>query len=284
MNDFGVASGAAGRGELARNPGGSVDSVPAREQRRPVIGLTTYLQRAQTGVWDVRAGFLPAVYFEAVGMAGGLPVLLPPQPVDDATADRLLDGLDGLIITGGRDVDPGVYGSSRHPATDDPVADSRTRDRFEFALLHAALRRRLPVLGICRGAQVLNVALGGTLHQHLPDVLGHTRHQQGNAVFSTSSIATVAGTRVRALVGAVTEAQCYHHQAIDRLGDGLIVSASDTDGVIEAIEIDARQHPGRWVVAVQWHPEERLDDLRLFAGLVEAAAAYVQRRTQAVDA
>jgi putative glutamine amidotransferase len=134
------------------------------------------------------------------------------------------------------------------------------------------------VLGICRGAQVVNAALGGSLHQHLPDVVGHTRHQQGNAVFTTSSITTVPGTRIAALVGPDTEAQCYHHQAIDRLGDGLIVSASATDGVIEAVEMDPVRHPDQWVVAVQWHPEERLDDLRLFAGLVSAATTYATER------
>jgi putative glutamine amidotransferase len=247
---------------------------------RPVIGLTTYLQPAQTGVWDVRASFLPAIYFEGVGLAGGISVLLPPQPVDALIAERVLDGIDGLIITGGRDVDPAAYNSPRHPTTDEPGTDSRTRDAFEFALLQGAVRRGMPVLGICRGAQVLNVALGGTLHQHLPDVVGHTRHQQGNAVFTTSSITTVPGTRVESLVGPTTDAQCYHHQAIDRLGDGLIVSASDADGVIEAVEFDPARHPHSWVVAVQWHPEERLDDLRLFAGLVSAAVGYTTQKTQ----
>ncbi len=119
------------------------------------------------------------------------------------------------------------------------------RDAFEFALLRGAVRRGIPVLGICRGAQVLNVALGGTLHQHLPDVLGHTHHQQGNAVFATSSIRTVPGTRVAALIGESSDAQCYHHQAIDQLGDGLIVSAQDADGVIEAVELDPAQNPAR---------------------------------------
>ncbi|AFM16803.1 putative glutamine amidotransferase [Mycolicibacterium chubuense NBB4] len=250
----------------------------ASDAVRPVIGLTTYLQQAQTGVWDVRASFLPAIYFEGVGMAGGIPVLVPPQPAGDPIAHRVLDGLDGLIITGGRDVDPAAYGGHRHRATDVPDADSRTRDAFELALLRAALRRGVPVLGICRGAQVLNVALGGTLHQHLPEVVGHTRHQQGNAVFTTSAISTVAGTKVAALVGAATDAQCYHHQAVDRLGDGLIVSASDADGVIEAVEMDPARYPQHWVVAVQWHPEERLDDLRLFAGLVGAAATYATEK------
>jgi putative glutamine amidotransferase len=237
-------------------------------QVRPVLGLTTYLQQAQTGVWDVRASFLPAIYLDGVTLAGGIATLLPPQPVDDEIAARVLDGLDGLVITGGRDVDPSAYGQRAHPTTDEPACD---RDAFEFALVRGALARRLPILGICRGAQVLNVALGGTLHQHLPDVVGHPRHQAGNAVFTTSSVRTVPGTRLAALIGDSSDAQCYHHQAIDRLGAGLIVSAQDgVDGVIEAVEM-----PGQdFVLAVQWHPEERLDDLRLFAAVVEAAGAY----------
>jgi len=244
---------------------------------RPVLGLTTYLQQAQSGVWDIRASFLPAIYIDGVNMAGGVSMLLPPQPVDGRIVDRVLDGIDGLIVTGGRDVDPATYGQRPHPATDQPAAENRQRDAFELALFEGAVRRRMPVLGICRGAQVVNVALGGTLHQHLPDVLGHTGHQQGNAVFSTSLVRTVPGTRLAALIGESSDAQCYHHQAIDKLGHGLIVSAQDADGVIEAVEI-----PGRhFVVAVQWHPEERLDDLRLFAAVVEAAAAYATGRVNA---
>jgi putative glutamine amidotransferase len=244
---------------------------------RPLVGLTTYLQKAQTGVWDVRASFLPAIYFEGVGLAGGISVLLPPQPVDAAIAERVLDALDGLIVTGGRDVDPATYGQTPHSATDEANEDNRLRDAWEFELLSGAIRRGLPVLGICRGAQVVNVALGGTLHQHLPEVVGHSDHQKGNAVFSTSSIRTVPGTRVAALIGESSDAQCYHHQAIDRLGEGLIVSAQDSDGVIEAVEI-----PGdNFVLAVQWHPEERLDDLRLFAALVEAAATYSREKVTA---
>ncbi|MCV7179055.1 gamma-glutamyl-gamma-aminobutyrate hydrolase family protein [Mycolicibacterium sphagni] len=234
---------------------------------RPVIGLTTYLQQAKSGIWDKNAAFLPGIYIEGVGLAGGIATLLPPQPVDADIAAQVLDGIDGLIITGGRDVDPSAYGHDPHPTTDEP---DRGRDAWEFALVSAALRRHLPVLGICRGAQVLNVALGGTLHQHLPDIVGHTYHQQGNAVFGTSAIRTVAGSRLAGLIGESTNAQCYHHQAIDRLGDGLVISAVDGDGVIEAVEI-----PGHdFVLAVQWHPEETLDDLRLFAGVVEAARTY----------
>jgi putative glutamine amidotransferase len=241
---------------------------------RPVLGLTTYLQQAQTGIWDVRASFLPAIYFEGVNLAAGVAVLLPPQPVDAEVAARVLDGLDGLIITGGRDIDPASYGQHRHPATDEAVGDTRMRDAFEFELVRGAMRRGMPVLGICRGAQVINVALGGTLHQHLPDLIGHTHHQQGNAVFATSAVRTVPGTRLASLIGESSDAQCYHHQAIDKLGDGLIVSAQDADGVVEAVEI-----PGdNFVLAVQWHPEERLDDLRLFAAAVQAAAAYATQK------
>lgn len=242
-----------------------------------MLGLTTYLQQVQTGVWDVRAKYLPAGYVEGVNLAGGVAVLLPPQPLlapqpPPSPADRVLDGLDGLVITGGRDVDPAAYGQQPHPATDAPRDDDRLRDAWEFELLKGAIRRGIPVLGICRGAQVLNVALGGTLHQHLPDVLGHTHHRRGNAEFSTSAVHTVPGTRLAAVIGDHSDAQCYHHQAIDRLGDGLVVSARDSDGVIEAVE-----DPDRWVLAVQWHPEERLDDLRLFAAVVDAAATYATR-------
>lgn len=136
------------------------------------------------------------------------------------------------------------------------------------------MARGIPVLGVCRGAQVLNTALGGTLHQHLPDVIGHTHHQKGDAVFGTSDVRTVSGTRLASLIGESSDAQCYHHQAIDRLGEGLVVSARDTDGVIEAVEV-----PGEaFVLGVQWHPEERLDDLRLFRAVVEAARTYATER------
>lgn len=237
----------------------------------PVIGMTTYLQQAQTGVWDVRASFLPQIYFDGLTRAGGIAVLLPPQPVDADIADRVLDRVDGLVITGGPDVDPARYDQERHPATNEPPVE---RDAWEFALLEGALRRGIPVLGVCRGAQVLNTALGGTLHQHLPEVIGHTHHQKGNAVFGTSAVRTVPGTRLAALIGESSDAQCYHHQAIDRLGAGLVVSARDTDGVVEAVEL-----PGaHFVLGVQWHPEEDLDDLRLFTAVVDAARTYATER------
>lgn len=237
----------------------------------PIVGLTTYLQQASSGVWNVPASFLPAYYLNGVTMAGGIATLLPPQSPSDRIVGRVLSGIDGLIVTGGSDVNPSSYGQVRHYTTDNPALD---RDAWEFALVRGAIARRLPLLGICRGAQVLNVALGGTLHQHLPDILQHTRHQAGSAVFSTTSINTVAGTRVAQLVGEAHEAQCYHHQAIAGLGEGLIVSARDGEGVIEAIEGDPLMYPKSWIVAVQWHPEQTLHDLSLFEGLVEAARVH----------
>ncbi len=239
---------------------------------RPIIGLTTYLDQAQSGIWNVRAGFLPVGYFQGVTLAGGIAVLLPPQPADSAIAARVLDSVDGLVITGGKDLDPATYGQPPHPNADEPGPD---RDAWEFALLREALNRTLPVLGICRGAQVLNVALGGTLHQHLPDVIGHGGHRVGNAVFATLPVRTVPGTRLAALIGESADAKCYHHQGIAELGAGLVVSGWDADGVIEAIE---RPGPG-FVLAVQWHPEESLDDLRLFAAVVDAARSHAADKT-----
>ena len=238
---------------------------------RPVVGLTSYLEQVRTGIWDVAAGYLPADYFEGVVMAGGIAVLLPPQPVDPEVAGRLMDSLDALVITGGYDLDPAHYDQEPHPATDAPRTD---RDAWELALLRGALDRGLPVLGICRGAQLLNVAFGGTLHQHLPDVLGHNGHRAGNGVFSRLPVRTVAGTRLAALIGECVDAPCYHHQAIDKVGDGLVVSAMDPDGVVEAVEM-----PGEaFALAVQWHPEKSLDDLRLFKAVVEAARSHAVTR------
>ncbi|MGZ4530711.1 MAG: gamma-glutamyl-gamma-aminobutyrate hydrolase family protein [Mycobacterium sp.] len=237
---------------------------------RPVVGLTSYLERVQTGIWDMPAGYLPADYFRGVVMAGGAAVLLPPQPAEPETVGSVLDSLHALVITGGYDLDPAAYGQQPHPTTDQPRA---ARDAWEFALLRGALDRGLPVLGICRGAQVLNVALGGTLHQHLPDVLGHDGHRAGNGVFTRLPVRTVAGSRLAALVGESTAAPCYHHQAIDKVGEELVVSAWDPDGVVEALELLG----DRFVLAVQWHPEQSLDDLRLFAAIVDAARSYAVR-------
>ena len=241
-------------------------SVSSGAVAPPVIGLTTYRQQARSGVWDVPASFLPAVYLEGVTRTGGIAVLLPPQPVDGAIAEQVIGRLDGLILTGGKDVDPAAYGQQPHPATEEPANE---RDEWEFALLRAALDRRVPVLGICRGPQVINVALGGTLHQHLPDVLGHSGHRVADATFASHTAQIAAGSRLNRLLGESIQTRCYHHQAIDQLGTGLVASAR-CDGIVEGIESAGKD----FVVGVQWHPEENLDDLRLFAALVEAARIY----------
>ncbi len=245
---------------------------------RPIIGLTTYLQRAQTGVWDTKAAYLPHVYLDAVTRAGGIAVLLPPQPVDDAIAARVLEGIDGLIVTGGRDVDPARYGQPPHPETDPPGTE---RDDWELALLQGAIARELPFLGICRGAQVLNVALGGTLHQHLPDVIGSTKYQLGNAEFATVGVRVEEASTVGRMVqGDDLTVEVYHHQAIDLVAPGLRVTARSQDGVIEAVELDSVP----FGVGVQWHPEQTPEDLRLFAGLVEAAREYRRTVAEPVEA
>ena len=235
---------------------------------KPVIGLTTYKQRAQTGVWDVTAAFLPAVYFEAVQRAGGIPVLLPPQPADPEVVGRVLDGVDGIIITGGADVDPARYGQDARPETDAPQLE---RDAWEDALLTVAIDRELPFLGICRGMQVLNVNRGGSLHQHVPDVVGDDRFRIGNGEFAGHTVATEPGSELDALVGARLPVKSYHHQALDAVGSGLRVTARTDDGIAQAVELEGVP----FGLAVQWHPEEdAVEDARLFAGLVDAARNY----------
>jgi len=245
---------------------------------RPVIGLTSYLEQAQTGVWDLPASFLPKIYFEAVTDAGGIAVLLPPQPVDSEIATSIISGLDGLILTGGKDVDPARYGQQPHPTTDVPRKD---RDAFEDALLCAAIEQNVPFLGICRGAQMLNVTLGGTIIQHLPDVIGSARYSAGGGIFLVNDVAVEPGSTLAALLGGddSVAVKSYHHQAIDQLAEGLVVTARGDDGVIQAVELPSVD----FGVAVQWHPEEDAkEDARLFRGIVEAAAAYRQKQLQAV--
>jgi putative glutamine amidotransferase len=246
--------------------------------RRPVIGLTTYLEQAKQGVWDVRAAFLPQQYFDAVTASGGIAVLLPPQQAPDAAAPVVLDGLDGLILTGGLDVQPELYGAERHPLTDPARPD---RDAWELALFRAAEARRMPVLAICRGLQLVNVARGGTLHQHLPEALGTDRYRIGGGVFATNEVVVDGASRLAALVGAGQVAvHSYHHQAIDRLGEGLVVTAQTDDGLPQAVESNGEGY----LVGVQWHPEENTEDRRLFAGLVAEASEYSRSKLEAVAA
>ncbi len=230
----------------------------------PVIGLSTYREQARWGVWDQPADLLPTLYADAVRAAGGVPVLLPPQ--EDVAAAAVVARLDGLVVTGGADVDPGRYGAEPHPQT---VSWRTDRDAWELALLAAADVRGLPVLGICRGMQVMAVAHGGTLAQHLPDDVGHEHHSPGGDAFGDVDVATREGTRLRTLVGETGSVACHHHQAV-REHPGYVAAAYASDGTLEAMEA-----PGdRFLVAVQWHPETRAD-AGLFAGLVAAAGRPV---------
>jgi len=246
--------------------------------RRPVVGLTTYLEQAKQGVWDVRAAFLPQQYFESVTSAGGIAVLLPPQADPEDAAAALMDGLDGLILTGGLDVQPELYGAERHPLTDPARPD---RDAWELALFREAERRRMPVLAICRGLQLVNVARGGTLHQHLPEALGTERYRVGGGVFATNTVEVEDGTLLAAMLGAGPfDVHSYHHQGVDRLGDGLVATAATDDGLVQAFESTGEGY----LVGVQWHPEENTEDKRLFAGLVAQARDYARVRVEKVDA
>ncbi|MCU1546272.1 MAG: gamma-glutamyl-gamma-aminobutyrate hydrolase family protein [Homoserinimonas sp.] len=235
-----------------------------------MIGITTYLEQAQSGIWDVRAAFLPKVYIDGVTAAGGIAVLLPPQPTTPASARRVLASVDGLIISGGSDIDPARYGQDAHPRTGAPRTD---RDEWEDALLTAAIDADLPFLGICRGAQMLNVALGGTLIQHLPDVVGSDHYQPAPGVFGPMDVTVDRGSRLAELLQQGDEpltVHVYHHQALDRVADGLVVTARSADGVIQGVELTGRS----FGLGVQWHPEQNTEDRRLFAGVVDAASAY----------
>lgn len=219
----------------------------------PLIGITAYGERAAWGVWDVDAVLLPRTYTDMVIDAGGVPVLLPARIESVAAADRI----DALILSGGPDVGPARYGADPHPRTGAPRPD---RDAAEIAVLHRALERGIPVLGVCRGMQVLNVALGGTLTQHVPDRVGHDGHNPSPGVFGPTEVALTG--RVAAVLGPSTTVQCHHHQAVDVLGHGLTVTGRAADGTVEAVEGEG------WLIGVQWHPEQTAADPRLVRALV----------------
>ena len=228
--------------------------------KRPRIGITTYLEPTIWGVWERDAALLPRVYLEAVVAAGGVPLLLPPLGTDAS----VLEVLDGLVIAGGCDVDPAAYDAKPHPET----VDTRPgRDEHETILIRAALDRDLPLLAICRGLQMLNVALGGTLHQHLPDVVTHHEHRPSPAVFGVTDVKVEPGTLTSQVIGDRASVPCYHHQAIDAVAPTLTVTARAGDGTVEAAEVDGHD----FALGVQWHPEETPDDLRLFTALIAAS-------------
>ncbi|HCU93138.1 MAG TPA: gamma-glutamyl-gamma-aminobutyrate hydrolase [Actinobacteria bacterium] len=234
----------------------------------PVVGLSTYCEPARWGAWEAPVALLPASYIDQVTEAGGVPVLLPPVP-GVATA---IARLDALVLTGGGDVDPANYGAAAGPRT---ARVHPERDQAELELLAAALAAGLPVLGICRGMQLLNVARGGTLCQHLPAEAGHTPTP---GTFGSHQVRLAPGSQLASILRPGNGADpaglavpTAHHQAIDRLGEGLVASAWAPDGVIEAVELPSGEGQHPFTLAVQWHPEAG-EDRRLVSPLVAAAA------------
>jgi putative glutamine amidotransferase len=230
-------------------------------ERRPVIGITSYLESARFGIWQQEAALLPRTYLDAVLRAGGIPVLLP--PVGDGAAE-CAGAIDGLILAGGADLDPATYHQQPHQETQ---GVQPYRDSFEFGLLTAALDANLPVLGVCRGMQLLNVALGGTLHQHLPETSGNSEHRPVPGTFGGCTVKLTSDSTLARIFGDTTTVRCHHHQAADTPALALTVTGRATDGTIEAVELPDQD----FVLGVQWHPEENPDDGRLFAALVDAS-------------
>lgn len=232
---------------------------------RPRIGLCASVEDVNYRVWNEAAVMLPRAHSDAVARAGGLALLLAP---DDALAERpdeALDALDGLLLAGGSDIDPLTYGAPPHPSV---TETDPARDRFELALTHRALEREFPVLGICRGMELLNVATGGTLVADLPEVLGSDRHREEPGVFGEHEVRLEAGSlAARAVGGERTSVPSHHHQAADELGEGVVATGwSVEDEVVEAIEV-----PGAgFALGVLWHPE--IDpSSSVIASFVEAA-------------
>jgi len=236
---------------------------------RPVIGLCTALERARWSVWDQEAFLLPRSYIGAVQRAGGVAVMLPPDPRAIDEPDALLDLLDGLILAGGADIDPDSYGSERHAETGGTVPE---RDTFEIALARRAFERDLPVLGVCRGMQLMNVARGGTLLQHLPESHGHHEHRRNPGSFDGADhdVRLREGSLAARAAGETNHGtKSHHHQGIDRLGEGFEVTGWSTlDELPEAIELP----DSRFALGVQWHPEAD-ETSRLIEALVAEAAS-----------
>ena len=235
---------------------------------RPLIGITAYAEpRVRWGVWDVPAAVIPLAYVKQVEAAGGRALLVPPS---EEAIDETLDALDGILFSGGSDIDPAEYGHDPHEET---TGTRPERDRAELALLRAALERDLPILAVCRGSQVLNVALGGDLVQHLPDLVGDEKHKHTPGVFADHDVDVKEGSRLGSLLGNRAPVKSHHHQGFGTLGEGLVEAAWAEDGTLEALEDPGR----RFALGVLWHPEEG-EDAALFRALVEEARAYRQAR------
>jgi putative glutamine amidotransferase len=245
------------------------------QMRAPLIGICTALERARWGVWDQQAALLPANYIAALQRSGAVAVMLPPDPAVTADPDLVLDVIDGLMLAGGADLDPALYGEEPAPQTQHPV---RERDDFELALTRRALARDIPFLGICRGMQLLNVAQGGTLIQDLPTQLGHEEHCRNPGSFSGAEhpVHLAPGSRAAQAAGEEHHATLsHHHQGLARLGEDLVVSGwADFDELPEAIEVPDK----RFALGVQWHPEADVAS-HVIATLVEEAREYALART-----
>ena len=234
---------------------------------RPIVGITSYAEEARWGVWELPAALIPLSYVRAVENAGGRPLLVPPSAEG---VEETIDVLDGLILSGGADLDPDSYGAETHPETNGTRPE---RDSAELALLEGALARDLPVLAVCRGSQILNIALGGDLVQHLPEVVGHEGHKHTPGVFADHDVDVLPGTKLHEVIGEHAPVKSHHHQGYGRLGDGLREAARADDGTVEAIEDPAR----RFALGVLWHPEEG-EDGALFQALVAEAKRYREER------
>jgi putative glutamine amidotransferase len=255
-----------------------------------VIGIPSPIERARWGAWDEPAHLLPRSYVDAVQRAGGSALILPADAHWVTHPDEILDRIDGLLLAGGADLDPQFYGAEPHPETRGTVPE---RDTFEIALARRAIERDLPFLGVCRGMQVMNVALGGTLHQHLPEIVGHGEHRRvvGSFEQADHDVELVSGSLAARAAGAGTGdrtkpdgvqgdgrmpepctllvTKSHHHQGVDRVGEGLVVTGRATlDDLVEAVELPDH----RFTLGVQWHPEAD-ERSRLIAALVEEAAA-----------
>ncbi|HUK70166.1 MAG TPA: gamma-glutamyl-gamma-aminobutyrate hydrolase family protein [Streptosporangiaceae bacterium] len=240
-------------------------------ESRPLIGITSHLEPARWGDWVREAVVAPASYARAVHRAGGIPVVLPPIPGDGLT--DIVRALGGLVLSAGGDIDPGLYGQQAQERTGDP--DSR-RDRFEFSIIRAAIEARLPFLAISRGMQVLNVALGGTLIQHLPAFVGHDRHAPGPGHAGGHGIRISSEGNLASILGTTVTVTANHHQAVHRLGTGLVAVAWADDQIVEAVELPG--HP--FGIGVQWRPEDG-DDPRLFEAFINAAVQRAAHRPPA---